>query len=146
MMTRLLATLTLAASAFALGSCAATGGQANADALTPEQLALLERNLGGKEAGEPIRCLPAGGRDLQTIRVSDDILLYRQSGRVVYRNDLRGGCPGLASDRDVMVFRVHGTSSCRGDIFTLVDRTSGIRGGACVLGDFTPYRTPRGAD
>jgi hypothetical protein len=145
-MSRLSATLTIAGAALALSSCAMSGGQANADALTPEQLAVLDRNLGGKEAGEPISCLPASGRDFQTIRVSDNILLYRQSGRVVYRNDLRGGCPGLASDRDVLVFRNTGTSSCRGDIFTLVDRTSGIRGGACVLGEFTPYRTPRGAD
>jgi hypothetical protein len=142
-MNRLLATFTLSAAALALGSCAASGSQANADALTPEQLALLEENLGGKEAGEPVRCLPASAAGLQTIRVSDNILLYRQSGRVVYRNDLRGGCPGLSRDDDILVFRVHGSTACRGDIFTLVDRTSGIRGGACVLGDFTPYRAPR---
>jgi hypothetical protein len=139
-MIRLYQTALVAAAALALGSCAGTATTANADELTPDQLALLERNLGDKVAGEPISCLPAGGRDLQTIRVSDNILLYRQSGRLVYRNDLRGGCPGLARGDDVMVFRVSGTSSCRGDIFTLVDRSSGIRGGACVLGDFTPYR------
>jgi hypothetical protein len=143
-MTRLFATLTLSAAALVLSSCAMSGGsQANADALTPDQLALLDRNLGGKDAGEPVSCLPAGGRDFQTIRVSDDILLFRQSGRVVYRNDLRGSCPGLARDNDIMVFRVHGTSSCRGDIFSLADRSSGIRGPSCVLGDFVPYRAAR---
>lgn len=142
-MTRLSAIAALAGATLALGSCASSGNQANADALTPEQLALLNENLGGKEAGEPVSCLPAGANSLQTIRVSDNILLYRQSGRVVYRNDLRGGCPGLSRDDDVMVFRTFGGQTCRGDIFTLVDRTSGIRGGSCVLGDFIPYRTPR---
>lgn len=140
--TRLPLAASLAAAALALGSCA--GGMTTAEPrqLTPDQLAELDRNLGGKVAGEPMRCLPAGAQGLQTIRVSDDILLYRQSGRVVYRNDLRGGCPGLARDRDIIVFRNSGGSTCAGDIFTLVDRTSGIHGGACVLGEFTPYRAP----
>lgn len=142
-MHRLISTVTLAAATLALGSCAASTYNAQAEELTTEQLAVLDRNLGGKDAGEPISCLPAGGQNMQTIRVSDSILLYRQSGRLVYRNDLRGSCPGLARDNDVMVFRTHGTSSCRGDIFTLVDRASGINSGACVLGSFTPYRTPR---
>lgn len=142
-MNRFIATLTLGAAALALGSCAGSANTASPRELTPDQLALLERNLGGKQAGAPIRCLPAGAQNLQTIRVSDDILLYRQSGRLVYRNDLRGGCPGLARDDDVMVFRNFSGTSCSGDIFTLVDRNSGIHGGACVLGEFTPYRTPR---
>jgi hypothetical protein len=144
LMIRLFTSLTLAAATLALGSCAASVETAEPRELTPDQLALLDRNLGGKEAGEPIRCLPAGSsQSLQTIRVSDDILLYRQSGRLVYRNDLRGGCPGLSRDSDILVFRNSGGATCRGDIFTLVDRNSGIRGGACVLGDFTPYRAPR---
>lgn len=142
-MTRLFSTLTLAAATLALGSCAAAVDTATPRELTSDQLALLDRNLGGKVAGEPIRCLPPGiSQSLQTIRVSDDILLYRQSGRLVYRNNLRGGCPGLSRDSDILVFRNIGGSTCRGDIFTLVDRTSGIRGGACVLGDFVPYRAP----
>lgn len=142
-MNRLIATMSLAAATLALGSCAGGTQSASPRELTPDQLAVLERNLGGKQAGERIRCLPAGAQNLQTIRVSDDILLYRQSGRVVYRNDLRGGCPGLSRDDDIMVFRNIGGQTCAGDIFTLVDRTSGIHGGACVLGDFTPYRAPR---
>lgn len=141
-MTRLLASITLAVAAATLGSCAGNTNSASPRELTPDQLAVLDRNLGGKVAGEPVRCLPAGASNLQTVRVSDDILLYRQSGRVVYRNDLRNGCPGLSRDTDIMVFRNIGGSTCAGDIFTLVDRVSGIQGGACVLGEFTPYRSP----
>ena len=74
--------------------------------------------------------------------VSDDILLYRVSGRLVYKNDLRSSCNGLGRDNDIIVTRTTGTGPCRGDIITLVDRTSGIGGGSCSLGEFTPYRTP----
>jgi hypothetical protein len=115
--------------------------QAGAEALTPDQLAVLDRNLSGKVAGQPVSCINSTTAD-QTIRVSDSILLYRTSGRLVYKNDLRGACPGLARDNDVIVTEVRGSGPCRGDIIHLVDRTTGIRGPSCVLGDFTPYRTP----
>ncbi|WP_260580527.1 hypothetical protein [Sphingopyxis sp. PET50] len=62
----------------------------------------------------------------------------------VYRNDLKSSCPGLARDSDIMVIRQFGGSTCSGDFFHLVDRTSGIRGPTCVLGDFVPYRKPAG--
>lgn len=126
-----------------LAGCAAHDAQAGAEALTPRQLALLEDNLGGKAAGEPQTCLPGPGRNVQTIRVSDDILLYRVSSNLVYRNDLNGGCPGLARDNDVIVTDIRGVGPCRGDIIRLVDRASGIQGPSCVLGDFTPYRAVR---
>jgi hypothetical protein len=141
---RLTASMLTALISTALVGCAATATRsANADALNPEQLALLERNLGGKVAGEPVSCIPSRTAN-ETIRVSDDILLYRVSGNLVYKNDLRSSCPGLARNDDVIVSRVHGIGPCRGDIIQLVDRTSGIGGPSCVLGDFTPYRTPRG--
>ena len=126
-----------------LGACAAASTSANADALTPDQLALLDRHLGGKVAGEPIACLSGRQAD-ETIRVSDNILLYRVSGNLVYKNELRGSCPGLARDNDIIVSTINGSGPCRGDIIRLVDRTSGISGPSCVLGEFVPYRTPRG--
>jgi hypothetical protein len=140
-MLRSLALTTVAISSLALLQACAPVAQAGAEALTPDQLALLDRNLSGKVAGEPVACINTLGAD-QTIRVSDNILLYRVSGRLVYKNDLRGGCPGLARDNDVLVTEVRGSGPCRGDIIHLVDRTTGTRGPSCVLGDFTPYRTP----
>lgn len=127
--------------AAALAGCAAGQRSADADALTPDQLAILDRELGGKVAGEPVACLPARRAD-QTIRVSDNILLYRASGRLVYKNELRSSCPGLARDQDIIVSNTTGSGPCRGDIIRLVDRVSGITGSSCSLGDFTPYRTP----
>lgn len=135
-------TLIALSSAALLASCAPMAQSADADALTPNQLALLDRNLGGKVAGPAVRCITSTPTP-DTIRVSDDILLYRASGRLVYKNDLRGGCPGLARDSDVIVTEIRGAGPCSGDIIHLVDRTTGIRGPSCVLGDFTPYRTPR---
>lgn len=131
-----------AALPFALAACAASSVRANADALTPEQMALMERHLGGKVAGAAVSCIP-GHNAANSIRVSDNVLLYRVSGNLVYKNELNGGCPGLARDTDIMVSRQYGSGPCRGDIIHLVDRTSGIGGASCVLGDFVPYRTPR---
>lgn len=130
-----------ALAAVTLASCAPMGSADPAE-LTPDQLATLDRHLGGKVAGQPVRCITQSNAD-QTIRVSDAILLYRVSGRLVYRNDLRGTCPGLARDSDIMVFTNQtGMGPCAGDFFHLVDRSSGIRGPSCTLGEFTPYRTP----
>lgn len=134
----------VAACAAALGGCAQSSADvARADALTPKQMEVLDKQLGGKIAGAPQRCISNFDR-LQTIRVSDDTLLYRSSGKLVYRNDLKGSCPGLARDSDIMVVRQFGTSTCEGDFFHLVDRTSGIRGPTCVFGEFVPYRKPAG--
>ncbi len=141
---RSIAIATIAIASLAgLSSCTGTPTRANADALTPRQMELLESHLGGKQAGQAVRCLPPAMRDATSIRVSDDVLLFRQNGSTVYRNDLRGSCPGLGRDDDIMVFRSFGTGPCSGDIFTLVDRGSGISGPSCVLGEFTPYRSPR---
>lgn len=124
-----------------LAGCAGQSSSTNANALTPDQLALMERHLSGKEAGAPVTCISTSSAD-DIIRVSDNILLYRVSGNLVYKNELRGGCPGLARDTDIIVSRSIGTGPCRGDIISLVDRTSGMHGASCALGDFVPYRTP----
>ncbi len=127
-----------------VASCAPAGtAEAGAAALTPKQAERLDKQLAGKVPGEPIRCLP-NYQSNQTIRISDDILLYRANGKLVYRNNLRGACPGLARDSDIMVVRQFGSSTCSGDFFHLVDRTSGIRGPTCVFGEFVPYRKPAG--
>jgi hypothetical protein len=134
-----------ALAAVGLGACAPAGSvEPGAAALTPKQAERLDKELAGKVAGEPVNCLNGAGRNFNTIRVSDDIILYRASGKLVYRNTLRGSCPGLARDDDIMVVRSYGAGTCRGDFFHLVDRASGIRGPTCVFGEFIPYRTAKG--
>ena len=107
--------------------------------LTDKQSALLAKALKGKVAGEPVNCI-SDFNATNLIRVSDDILLYRVSGRLVYQNRLRSSCPGLARDSDIIVSEQFGSQKCRGDLLKLVDRTSGIQGPVCSLGEFVPYR------
>ena len=127
-----------------IASCAPGGtAEAGAAALSPKQAEQLDKQLAGKVPGEPIQCLP-NYRTTDTIRISDNILLYRAGGKLVYRNDLKTSCPGLARDSDIMVVRQFGSSTCEGDFFHLVDRSSGIRGPTCVFGEFVPYRKPAG--
>lgn len=138
--------LKLAALAFPLTLVAACSDvDSTPKPLTEKQSAVLMKQLDGKVAGKPVNCLS----DFNTgnvIRVSDNILLYRISSRLVYKNTLRSSCPGLARDDDIIVSEQFGGQKCRGDIIRLVDRTSGITGGVCSLGEFTPYRAKKSAD
>ena len=112
--------------------------------LTDKQAQLLEKQLGNKVAGKPVNCISDfNGTNL--IRVSDDILLYRVSGNLVYQNKLRSSCPGLARDNDIIVTEQFSSQKCRGDLVRLVDRVSGIQGPVCSLGEFVPYRKERKA-
>ena len=112
--------------------------------LTDKQSALLAKALKGKVAGEPVNCI-SDFNATNLIRVSDDILLYRVSGRLVYQNRLRSSCPGLARDSDIIVSEQFGSQKCRGDLLKLVDRTSGIQGPVCSLGEFVPYHKEKNA-
>jgi hypothetical protein len=112
--------------------------------LTEKQSIALAKELDGKIAGKPLNCISDfNGTNL--VKVSDDILLYRVSGNLVYKNNLRSSCPGLARDNDIVVSEQFGSQKCRGDIIKLVDRTSGIPGPVCSLGEFVPYRKDKTA-
>lgn len=112
--------------------------------LTEKQSKVLSKQLAGKIAGEPVNCI-TDFNSTNLIRVSDDILLYRVSSRLVYENRLRYSCPGLARDNDIIVTEQFGSQRCKGDLIRLVDRTSGIQGPTCSLGEFVPYRKDKNA-
>lgn len=133
--------LTAAVLALGVAGCGATAVDREATPLKPNQLEKLDKQLAGKVAGEPVNCIPLTLTD-NAIRVSDDIILYRVSKRLVYRNDLANSCPGLGRDDDIIVVKTFGSQLCDSDILQLVDRYSGFTRGACSLGKFTPYRTP----
>ena len=138
--------LKLALFAFPLTLVAACGQvDSTPKPLTEKQTAVLMKELSGKVAGKPVNCI-SDFNATNTIRVSDDILLYRVSGRLVYQNKLRSACSGLARDNDIIVSEQFGSQKCKGDIIRLVDRTSGMTGGVCSLGDFVPYRSEKTAD
>jgi hypothetical protein len=126
-----------------VSACAPMGTASGPSPMTEKQAQVLAKELGGKVAGKPQNCLPHNNAD-NVIRISDDMLLYRQSSRVVYQNKLRYPCHGLARDSDIMVTETFGGSLCKGDLLKLVDRTSGIQGPVCSLGEFVPYRKQAG--
>lgn len=108
--------------------------------LTEKQTSELEQALAGRVAGEKTSCV---NHEPQTnlTAISGNVLLYRVSGRLVYRNDLIGSCSGLARG-DTMIIKTWGSQYCRGDMVTSADLTTGMVTGSCALGDFTPYRSP----
>jgi hypothetical protein len=122
-----------------LAGCSVSEAQNAPVPLTDKQAKLLAKEIEGKSPGEAVSCISNIGQP-NIIRVSDDMLLYRVSGRLVYQNKLRSPCPGLARDNDVIVSEQFGSQQCRGDLLRLVDRVGGIPGPVCVLGDFVPYR------
>ena len=137
--------ITLAASALTLSLLAACAPvDSTPQPLTDKQSMVLSKQLAGKVAGEPQNCIN-DFNNTNLVRVSDDILLYRVSSRLVYENRLRYSCPGLARDNDIIVTEQFSSQRCKGDIFRLVDRTSGIQGPTCSLGEFVPYRTDKNA-
>ncbi|WP_327752547.1 hypothetical protein VVT58_13590 [Sphingobium sp. SJ10-10] len=108
--------------------------------LTEKQTSELERALAGKVAGEKTSCVNRVSQANLTA-ISNSVLLYRVSGRLVYRNDLIGSCSGL-SRGDTLIIKTWGSQYCRGDMATSADLTTGMVTGNCALGDFTPYRAP----
>ncbi|HKY81869.1 MAG TPA: hypothetical protein VJM09_10420 [Sphingobium sp.] len=121
-----------------VAGCAAGGDEP--PRLTEKQAARLEATLAGKVAGDPVSCVSRYPQsDLRVI--SDGVLLYRVSSRLIYRNDLIGSCNGL-SRGDTLVVSTFGSQYCRGDMAKSADLVSGMITGACALGSFTPYRTP----
>ncbi|QGP79438.1 hypothetical protein [Sphingobium sp. CAP-1] len=109
--------------------------------LTDKQAAELDKALAGKVAGEKVSCINREPQTNLTV-ISNNVLLYRVSRKLVYRNDLIGSCSGLTHG-DTMIVRSFGSQLCRGDFTTTANLQAGITTGACALGDFTPYRTPR---
>jgi hypothetical protein len=122
-----------------LAGCMAEGTDSGPAPISDKDAKFLEKELKGKVAGAPQNCISRFGND-NIIRISDDMLLFRESGRLVYQNKLRYRCPGLARDDDIIVTETFGGQTCRGDLIKLVDRSSGIQGPVCSLGEFIPYR------
>jgi hypothetical protein len=99
----------------------------------------LAKETAGKVAEKPRTCISLD--DARGAKVYNDAIVYRVSRRLSYVNAAKG-CNAFDSD-PIFVNEVHGSQLCRGDVVKLVSRVGGIQGPFCVLGDFTPYRTPK---
>jgi hypothetical protein len=117
----------------------AAGLAAAAPATTRDRDPLSE--FAGRVAGAPVSCLTAdhaGGLQALDRRT----LIYRESARRIWRNDLPDVCPGLDDD-SLLVIELFGSGPCKGDRFHAVQRGSGIPGPSCRLGSFVPYVKPK---
>jgi hypothetical protein len=108
--------------------------------LTPKQTAELDKALAGKVASEKVSCINREPQSNLTV-ISNNVLLYKVSRKLVYKNDLIGSCNGLTYG-DTMIVRSFGSQLCRGDFTSSANLMTGMITGSCALGDFTPYRTP----
>ena len=119
-----------------LGGCATAHNQA-ADA---ERRAKAETEIAdaleGLTAGEPEHCIDQ--TRVHTIHTYAGTILYEYSPREIYRNNVSGGCFGLAHG-DIVVTETATSRLCRGEIIHTVSPGSSIPSGSCGLGDFTPY-------
>lgn len=130
----------LAASLLLLAGCTAGGTVRPAAQLTDRQRAELTKAIGDKTRREPVSCVSRiiGTNGLRAL--SDEVLLYRVNRDLVYVNDLTGSCSGI-SRGSTLVLRPLNDQYCRGDFAWSLDLFTGMRGTACVLGNFIPYRT-----
>lgn len=121
--------------AILLAGCSTTPSQPERSA---EAEAQLTKALAGRVAGAPIKCIPTyRANDMDII---DDWTILFKDGGTIYVQNPRGGCPGIANHRNVLVSRpMPSNQLCSGDIQHLFDPVSRIGGGACVFSDFVPY-------
>jgi len=124
------------ASAVALMGCTASS------ALHPGQDSRADRELAkeleGRTAGTPTDCVSLSSVQGPQI-IDSKTLLYRQSGRTLWRNDLEGECRSLAP-MNTIILEVHGSQICRHDLFRVLEPGSSIPSSYCQMGKFTPYR------
>lgn len=103
--------------------------------------AALDRELAGLTPGPPQSCLSDIDRRDASAQSFGDTLVYRPTtGRTRWVTQTTG-CTGVGGNGDnILITRTPSTQLCRGDIATLVDRTSRVQTGSCSFGDFVPYR------
>ncbi|WP_419808745.1 hypothetical protein [Sphingomonas sp.] len=100
----------------------------------------LDRELAGLTPGQPQSCIEQ--TRTRDSRGFGDTIVYSGPGDVRYVTRTSGGCEQYGSN-GYIVTRTPSTSLCRGDIATVVDRSSRQQIGACSFGDFVPYSRAR---
>lgn len=103
---------------------------------------LLAKRLEGREAGQPVSCLPfSQTRDLEVI---DKTALIYGRGNTIWVN--RPSNARDLDDDDILVTRNSTSSTCSVDIVHTYDRAGHFMTGFVNLGEFVPYRRVARAD
>ena len=97
----------------------------------------LERELAGRVAGEPVRCLNMSS--IRSSRIIDRTAIIYDAGSTIYVNRPRAGRESL-DQWDVLVTKLHGPQLCSIDVVRLYDSGSRFQSGVVFLGEFVPYR------
>ena len=113
------------------------GFTAGCTARAPEPIQGPSPELAGRTVGAAQRCISIEPSSGMRVAEGDRHTLLNGSGRLIYSNSLGPQCS--FGWNDILVFEPLGTQYCRGDIIRSVDRSSGIPGPSCVLGDFVPH-------
>jgi hypothetical protein len=100
----------------------------------------LDKLLGTAVAGPAVDCINLPRVRSSTTLSNPDTIVYRM-GRTQYVNQPAGGCNFRLDP--IIVSRTPSTNLCRGDIISVVDRSSRIPVGSCGLGSFVPYRSAK---
>ena len=127
----------IATSIFTLTGCA---NSAEAPTRSERANRSLERTLGDRTAGTPQRCISTRqARNMS--RIDADTILFRESGRRIWRTEMSGNCGGIGSGRALVTSRSSG-QFCRGDSAGVVDVRTRMMVGSCTFGEFVPYTRP----
>lgn len=117
-----------------LAACTTTAAEQRSDQRAQAQIA---RELDGLHPGAPVQCI---ARDrVRETRNFRGTILYVEGRNRIYRNDVVGGCPGLAHDDLVITKSLGGSQLCQGDTVQTRARIGGVMTGSCALGQFVPY-------
>lgn len=131
----LAASVAIAAGILVAPALLATPAYAARAKLTGEER--LAKLLDGREAGNPVSCIPVSQTDNTT--VIDKTAIVYKVGRTLYVNRPRN--PDSLDDDDLMVTRLYGSQLCRLDTVQMHDRTfPRMWNGFVALGEFVPYR------
>lgn len=96
------------------------------------------KELTGRTPGTPVNCVQLS-RIGSTKIVDETAVIYKQSSRLWYVNQLDDGhCAGLKPNR-ALITRTTSSQLCGNDLVTIALPNSPITYGACGLGKFVPY-------
>jgi hypothetical protein len=120
------------------GAVLAVAPAAAGPRLSPAQQ--LDREIEGRVAGEPVRCINL--RNIRSSRIIDDTAIIYDAGHTIYVNRPRAGADSL-DQWDTLVTRLHDSQLCSIDVVHLYDGGSRFQTGSVFLGEFVPYRRAR---
>ena len=131
-------TILIACTAAGLAACStATEPPVRSAQDQAKYLQLIE----GRVAGAPLNCLPSWNADDMRV-IDDQTLVFGERSNRLYVANLQSPCDNVGQPGYALVTRTPGSGMCSGDIATVVQTSSGINAGSCVIGTFTPYTRP----